>query len=772
MSFLATHDSVGLEDVLSKKFYSKEENQNLLDRNREKAIWIKIPYRVEKKNVLIFDFVRQDFVNFYLFAGDSLVDQSKTGFLLKSSEKTMHYWNAIDMTFEPGVDYTIYIRLENHINEPSIHFNVDRIVEWRESLLYRIIVDIVFLSLILAISLYTLLIYFQNKEKSFLFFALYLMSIFGFYLYILDILRDFIIRENPLLTSYFIGLVLLAASFYLGFMSHFLNTKKIIPKYHGFMRLFGNLNLVLFLLFMLYYMITGDYYGLSDTTRGVTFFNVLLGMFFTYQLWLKRNELVIYFIAGSAVMMVGALIDIIYWTSSETLGEVARVGFIIEIFLFSLGLGKKSQIAEQEKEIAQRAYIEQLEINKRQTADQKLKLEKKVADRTKAFKQAKEEAEKNAKAKEEFLSIMSHEIRTPMNAIVGLTHMLTSEAHDDEFDENLTTLKYSVDNLILLVNNILDYNKISGGNVQLEHVSFNLRKIVHSISHLFKAKADSKGLVFDVYLDSEIPNHLIGDPFRLSQVLNNFLSNAIKFTERGRISLNVSVDQTVDGKAYMKFVIEDTGIGIPLDKQIAIFDSFTQAGMDTARKFGGTGLGLAISKDLIELMQGSMSVESTELSGSTFTFTIPFEVSENELNESNSGVGFGGTNVNIDDLTILIVDDNQMNRIILKKFLDKWGVSNQLAVNGLDAIKKLNETRFDLVLLDLQMPEMDGYQVATIMRHDQSLFSIPIIAISADTISNVHDQVIAAGMDDFVAKPFNPDDLKAKIYTLTSRFRN
>ncbi|MEL6561990.1 MAG: ATP-binding protein [Bacteroidota bacterium] len=347
--------------------------------------------------------------------------------------------------------------------------------------------------------------------------------------------------------------------------------------------------------------------------------------------------------------------------------------------------------------------------------DQKNRLEQKVKERTKELEVNKELAEKNAKIKEEFLSVMSHEIRTPMNAIVGLTHMLNSKDQKDTFDENLTTLRYSVDNLMSLINNVLDYNKISAGKIELEQVDFNLKKIVLSVCHLFKAKADSKGLEFRIQIADDLPESVNGDPFRLTQILNNFLSNAIKFTSSGFISISVKQLAIRDNKAQIQFTVADSGVGITKSKQLTIFDSFTQASDDTSRKYGGTGLGLAISKDLIKLMGGGVEVISNVGEGSEFIFDTDFEISDGVAGEFLHARNYSRHKLkDLEDLSVLIVDDNQLNRMVLKKFMDRWNVSSDSAENGLVALDKLRKEQFDIVLLDLQMPEMDGYEIAMI----------------------------------------------------------
>ena len=294
-------------------------------------------------------------------------------------------------------------------------------------------------------------------------------------------------------------------------------------------------------------------------------------------------------------MLISTGIDLVLWTSAENLGNVARIGFLLEIVVFSMGLGKKNLLAEKEKQVAQDSYINQLKINEMLIKDQNIRLEQKVKERTKELEDSKEIAEKNARIKEEFLSVMSHEIRTPMNAIVGLTHMLTAKDQEAGYEENLTTLRYSVDNLMSLINNVLDYNKISAGKIKLEQVDFNLQKVVMSVCHLFKSKADSKGLDFKIIIAKDLPESVNGDPFRLSQILNNFLSNAIKFTEKGEVNFSIRVIEknkldTVENqdKSKIRFEIIDSGLGMTQEQLNKIFLPFEQVG-DKNKQTEGTG---------------------------------------------------------------------------------------------------------------------------------------------------------------------------------------
>ncbi|MFY0599437.1 MAG: response regulator [Cyclobacteriaceae bacterium] len=769
-SYLRTPSESTILEVLDSAFYPKEHYPDILKRPSELATWIQFDYPVDKRSELVFDFVRKDFVDVFVLVDDSLIHHFKTGFLLPAKEKKMGRWNTVNMILQPELNYTIVCKIVNTVNDPDLKILIQNRKDWREDLLYGIIAEIAFLSVMLILSLYALLIYFQSKMRAYLHFSMYMFAIFVFYLFIQDTLRDFFIQENPHLTLYCIVAPLLTPFFYLGFLHEFLDAEKVIPKWNKFYRISAIFNIGLFFLALIYFALSGDYYTVVDVVRYSLLINVLFAIYLIILIWKKRTSLVYYFIVGSALMLTAALTDLIIWTQSDDLGQIARFGFIAEVFCFSLGLGKKHEIIENEKEEANSAYIDQLEINEKLNEDHRSILEKRVKERTKELQIAKEEADQNAHAKEEFLSIMSHEIRTPMNAIVGLTHMLSSENEDQEFVENLTTLRYSVDNLMLLINNTLDYNKISAGKVQLERVEFNLKKIVERVAHLFKSKSDSKGLDFELIIDKDIPDVVIGDPFRLSQILNNFLSNAIKFTETGSIKVNMRTLYNDKKLVSVIFKISDTGMGISKENQKGIFESFAQASVNTARKFGGTGLGLSISKALIDLMNGKVSLESTLGKGSVFSFSLVFEKS-NKKSESNTGSNFELSSIDVDHLTVLIVDDNELNRLVLKKFMNKWGVDSEESENGVDALEKMRSRQFDIILLDLQMPEMSGYEVAEIVRNDSSLKSIPIIAISADNISNVYEKVIASGIDDFITKPFDPSDLKTKMLSHTSKER-
>lgn len=376
---------------------------------------------------------------------------------------------------------------------------------------------------------------------------------------------------------------------------------------------------------------------------------------------------------------------------------------------------------------------------------------------------AKEKAEQASMVKSQFLSIMSHEIRTPMNAVIGMAHLLLEDNPRADQLENLKTLQFSAENLLGLINDILDYSKIESGKIELEHVDFEPKNVLNRIIHSHTFQAREKSLEIITELDKKLPAIVNGDPVRLGQIINNLISNAIKFTEKGYVKISLSNVGETDTTVNVRFIFEDTGIGIAEDKKDLIFEAFTQASTETTRKFGGTGLGLAIVKKLIELFESSIKVQSRKGHGTMFMFDIQFT---KYVQSSVIKVDGGGAIKNLIHANILVAEDNLVNQIMIRKFLTKWEVGKVAFANdGLEALKLFKEQDFNLILLDLQMPEMDGFEVARFIRsyEDETKRNVPIIALTASSLIDVKDQLDEVGMDDYIPKPFNPDNLYARI---------
>jgi PAS domain S-box-containing protein len=372
---------------------------------------------------------------------------------------------------------------------------------------------------------------------------------------------------------------------------------------------------------------------------------------------------------------------------------------------------------------------------------------------------AKEEALQLNRAKDMFISVMSHEIRTPLNAVIGMSRLLLDENPMEYQKENLSVLRFSAQNLMGLINDVLDFTKIETGNVELEKAEVDLRELVMGVTSSMQYKTAEKNIYLSPNIDPAVPDMVIGDQTRLSQILLNLVSNAVKFTEKGGITIELKVIEQSRKKVRIRFEVKDTGIGIANNKLKTIFESFKQANADTTRKYGGTGLGLAISKRLIELHDSRINVDSVLGEGSNFWFTITFGKNNNEKNY---------TNIMDSTLTInvLVVDDNQINRMLINKILTKWGAKADFAENGLLAIEKIEgPQKYDVVLMDIHMPEMGGLEATEIIRAKNEPYfkNLPIIALTASMLNSQMDQIGHSGMNDYLLKPFEPQVLFDKL---------
>ena len=385
------------------------------------------------------------------------------------------------------------------------------------------------------------------------------------------------------------------------------------------------------------------------------------------------------------------------------------------------------------------------------------------------LEKAKLKAEKLVRLRQDFLANMSHEIRTPMNAIIGFTDIVLENELKFPVRDKLEKIKQSGENLLVIINDILDITKIETGKLGVEKINFSLEKVLDNVMNQLETIAKSKKVRLVFSKDSDVPENIKGDPVRLYQILTNLLDNAIKFTEKGFVELRVKILEFRSSNSKIQFEIEDTGIGIPLSKQGRVFDSFTQASVNTTRKFGGSGLGLSICKKLVHLLDGEIWLKSEKNVGSTFFFTISAE-SVLEIVETEK---LNTKDFTIEDTRVLLVEDNMMNRELTSHFLKQWGVKYDVAENGELGLYKVKQNNYDIILMDLSMPKMNGYEATKKIRSFKNAKAcVPILAMTANAFKEDIDKCFEVGMNDHISKPFKSKELKSKIFQLVAKAKN
>lgn len=764
---------ITIEDILS-------DQSGLFNANEEvtgsKVFWgkIRLQNHFDRATHYYLYVGKNDLIDGYFVQDGLIINHARCGYLCPSDEKTVEvgsYYLPVNLSANSTID--LYLRIEEKIhNSPEFNLQLVSGEDWIGHTVWHYFADVAFQIILWVMIGYSLFMYVATRIRGFAYYAVYLVFQSVTFLFFTGLIREIIFRDNPGLTINFIPIVTIAIAAYWYFLVDFIYVKKHFPNLKQPLQqiILGNTTVFLICLAMVLF---GDNIQLpTRIVQGAVGLNIALMGWLIYQVYQSKYIMIRYLLWGTVLTLVLSLVELVLWDPNFSSGKFVMYGVLIEMVVFSFGLAHKRRIIANEKKQAIDKQINQLKLNESLAKWQKEELEKIIDSRTEKIKkknqilkQAFKKAEEAARVKSDFLSVMSHEIRTPMNAVIGMIHLLLSENPKKSQIENLKTLRFSAENLLVLINDILDYSKVESGKVKLENIAFDLRELTRGIGSTYELKASESGIKFSVLIDQDIPASLKGDPARITQILNNLISNAIKFTPpKGKVQLLINLISRNNGKVNLEFSVEDTGIGISQDKLNMIFESFTQAHADTSRVYGGTGLGLAITKKLINLLDSQIFVESNEGSGSKFFFSLQLEEGEKPLSreeddEQEKILGIKGKKV-------LIVDDNYINLMMAKKFIEKWEMTGDTVQSGQDALTAIFNADYDLILMDLQMPEMDGFETTATIRSLDSpgIRDIPIIAVSADTYENVRLKVNEVGMDDFLSKPFNPNDLLNLVY--------
>ncbi len=661
------------------------------------------------------------------------------------------------LRFAPQETKTVFVRVQSGT---AIRVPIFLLTEeaYRRERLDSFFVLGLFYGILGFLLIYNVFAWYILKQKAYIYYNLLLMSVCFFQLAWDDLVPHVSIFSAPdTLLHVFTSGFALARVWNLLFVSSFMDARDRYPIMY---RLFDILTVIAVALFILYqvnfYM--GNYLMVTFAPVLACVFTVTLGLMW----YLGQTQARYLFLAHApapvfAAVLGGLLVGSVPYHSYVT--HVAKLAYVWQWIFFSLALADRfslmqrnftnlleGRVAERSAELLAANEGLQSEIRERKRTEESLI-------------RAKAEAESATRAKTVFLANMSHEIRTPLNAILGMTDLMLDSDLAAHQRERTEIVRSAADKLLVLVNDALDFSKIEAGKMDLEEIDFDVRSILWDIEALFAERVRSKGLRWELSVRDDVPQFLRGDPGRLRQVLLNLVGNALKFTDEGEICIQAELRDRSADEVVLCFTVADTGIGIPPDKLNVVFERFSQVDSSTTRKYGGTGLGLAIASQLSKALGGEMRAESELGKGSLFHFTARFRPGRPVAPVFTSTAEPTGTSVSLRGMKVLLAEDNPFNQAVAVEVLRRQGCRVVVASTGGEAVEAFNTDRFDVVLMDVEMPEIDGFEATRMIRAKETSTRVPIIAQTAHAFAADRERCLAAGMDEHISKPINVNEL-------------
>ena len=682
-----------------------------------------------------------DNVECYIINAKGEIETQLSGDNLPLSEKAIsHNKTLFKLQLKEKSNYKVYIHYKSDgevLSLPLIIFTPDKFIEQTHN---ELLVFGLFYGVLLLAAITYLFFYFGMGDKSFLYYSLYVIFIALLQFSLDGLFHQYIMPGSGWLYLRSLILFALLSSY---FMSKYVVTfLKIEESFYYLPKIFKAINIALVLVFISVLISPATFeisYPIANLLGLLVLAFIILSI---VRFRIKYNKVDKLFVTGIACLVIGFTIFILnnmgILPDSLITAYSTKLGTGLEIIFLSLSMANRIWQLKSEKE-----QIQSIALQKSEEANE---------------------------LKANFMSMMSHELRTPLNAIMGIADVMNKEVVNEKIKNNFNLIKYSAVGLLSAVNDILDFSKIQKGELKLQSEEFQPRIIIDMAKANWQIQAANKNITLKTSIANDLPDTVLGDGGRFTQILNNLLNNAVKSTNSGEIKLTVNHQIIQDDKSHLTIIVSDTGIGIPKEKRDSIFESFIQESINDKRQYGGFGIGLSIVKRLVDMHNGTIEMESEQNIGTTFTITLPFTIIKNKVAPQNS---FDKDDFDLQGNKILVVEDNDINQFIMKKIFSSWkNTEIVIAENGMIAVEKLAEESFDIVLMDLQMPVMDGYEATQEIRNgacgDKNC-SIPIIAVTADATSEAKLKAQNVGMNDYMTKPIDQVLLYEKITKLLSK---